>query len=115
MIRLARAYLHLGILAVALFGAGCATTRTAIAIVKCAVPTATQLDQIFTAASTSADPAIAAAAIDLLDFALCVKQAAADKEIATLTPNPDAGAVAAEASEYSPALDNLRAWRAANP
>lgn len=114
MIRLARAYIYVGLLVVALFGGGCATTKAVGSVAKACEPTAAQGMQIMDAASNPVQ-AEALIAIDALGFVLCVAQRAVDEDIASLAPKTDAGALERSAESYSPVLDNLRAWRAAHP
>lgn len=113
MTRLARAYLYIGFLAVAVFG--CATVSKAVHVADTCAPSPGEIDAVFAAASNPVQ-ASALAAIDLLDFALCVKQAAVDEQIAVLAPPLDASLATVDAlTEASPVLPNLRAWRAAHP
>lgn len=114
MIRLARAYIYVGLLVVALFGGGCATTKAFGAVAKACEPTAAQGMRIMDAANNPVQVE-ALAAIDALGFALCLVQRGVDEGIASLAPKSDAGALERSAESYSPILDNLRAWRAAHP
>lgn len=118
MIRLARAYLYLGMLAVLAFGNGCATTAKVTAkvipIVKSCEPSTDQEMAILEAAAQPTQ-AEALAAIDALGFVLCLAQKGVDEAIAALTPKAGTATLALTAASYSPVLDNLQAWRTAHP
>lgn len=105
----------LAVLGLAVF-AGCATTAKVVPIVKACEPTTAQEAAIF-AALENPTQAAALAAVDALGFALCVAQKGIDEVIAALEPKAS-GLTAAQSlvtADYSPVLENARAWRTAHP
>lgn len=93
---------------------GCATTHAVATIAKSCEPSTDQEMAILEAAAKPTQ-AEALVAIDALGFLLCVAKKGVDEGIAALTPKAGTAALALVASDYSPVLDNLVAWRAAHP
>ncbi len=97
---------------------GCATTKHAV--ISCE-PTTAQETQLLTASSNT-DELAALALIDAVDFALCVKQAFADKYITNHQQPPapaDAGGLTADLAQANSVdairFRNLVDWRAEHP